>query len=122
VLNVPSSFQGIRASLRRSFTMDPIASAAFFEGCRQPTPFKRLVFSMAFFHAVVQERRAYGALGWNIPYAFDDSDLRLSLLQLRQSMDEGREVGASSATRSSVDVKFQWLKADGLLQFLNCTS
>ncbi len=70
---------------------------------------------MAFFHAVVQERRAYGALGWNIPYAFDDSDLRLSLLQLRQSMDEGREVRVISNPLQGVCYDFHCGKGVNLL-------
>lgn len=40
---------------------------------------KKLAFFLAFFHSVINERKKFGALGWNIPYEFTLSDYMVSL-------------------------------------------
>ena len=41
---------------------------------------KKLLFSLCFFNALINERKTYGILGWNIAYAFSPSDLEVSVV------------------------------------------
>ena len=49
------------------------------EMCSKETEFKSILFSLCYFHAVVAERRKFGAPGWNRIYPFNTGDLMISM-------------------------------------------
>jgi len=63
-------------------------SANYLDDCKKPAVWRKLVFGLSFFHAIVQERRKFGPLGWNILYEFNDSDLETSLTMLKLFLED----------------------------------
>ena len=77
--------KGIRANMLNTyFTLDE----DYFESCSKPAQLRKLHFGLAFFHALLQERRKFGPLGFNIPYEFTDSDLQICKTQVKMFLNE----------------------------------
>jgi dynein heavy chain len=81
--------RGIRANLKRTYQN---MTDQFLNDCKKVESWKKLVFGLSFFHAILQERRKFGPLGWNIRYDFGDSDLDTSTTMLKIFLDEQEEI------------------------------
>ena len=46
--------RGMRQNLLRSYKTEPLANEDFFQGCSKPREWKKLLFGLCFFHALVQ--------------------------------------------------------------------
>jgi len=82
---------GLKLNMRASFSK---ITEEQFDMCPH-FAFKPLSYVLAFFHAVVQERRKYGKVGWNVGYDFNESDFRVSMnlmdYYLTKTFDENQE-------------------------------
>ncbi|XP_060043693.1 dynein axonemal heavy chain 6 [Erinaceus europaeus] len=79
--------KGLRANIRRAFNeMTP----SFFEENILGKKWRQIIFGICFFHAIIQERKKFGPLGWNICYEFNDSDRECALLNLNLYCQEGK--------------------------------
>ena len=81
--------RGIRMNLKRSYNQ---LNEESFNSCTKYQEWKKLLFGLSFFHAILQERRKFGPLGWNIRYEFNDSDLETSITVLRNFLNEQEEI------------------------------
>ncbi|XP_069845209.1 dynein axonemal heavy chain 6 isoform X1 [Dipodomys merriami] len=79
--------KGLRANIRRAFTE---MTSSFFEENILGRKWRQIVFGICFFHAIIQERKKFGPLGWNICYEFNDSDRECALLNLNLYCQEGK--------------------------------
>ncbi|XP_025190774.1 dynein heavy chain 7, axonemal [Melanaphis sacchari] len=90
---------GLQANMLRSYQSYLVKDKNFFEGCPgKERIFTKLLYGITFFHAIVQERRKFGSIGWNIPYEFNESDYHISIQQLQMYINEFDEVPFDAIT------------------------
>jgi dynein heavy chain len=86
---------GIAQNIKRAFMN---FSDEPWERSSKPTEFRAVTFAMCFFHAVVVERKKFGAQGWNRVYPFNVGDLTTCIDVLGNYIDDRPEgaVGRSA--------------------------
>ena len=81
--------QGLKANLKKSYAaMDDKE----LNECKKPDIYKKLLFGLCFFHAIIQDRRKFGPIGWNIGYEFTFEDHVVCKKQLRLFLDEYADI------------------------------
>ena len=68
--------------------------------------FQRLLYGLCFFHGVLEERKHYGSVGWNVPYQFSSADLSVSAQQLRKLVGEGLEPPLEALTYLTAECNY----------------
>ncbi|XP_074525804.1 dynein axonemal heavy chain 10 [Halichoeres trimaculatus] len=83
---------GLKLNMRATYSK---ISQMTLSSCPHPV-FSSLVYVLAFFHAVVQERRKYGKIGWNVPYDFNESDFLVCMEILNTYLTKAHNQGDST--------------------------
>ncbi|XP_070535810.1 dynein axonemal heavy chain 6-like isoform X2 [Ptychodera flava] len=78
--------KGLRANTRRAFSE---FTKQYFEEHILGMNWRKMIFGLCFFHAIIQERKKFGPLGWNIKYEFNDSDRECALENLKMYCADG---------------------------------
>lgn len=87
ITNEPPS--GMMANLHKA--LDNFSQETL-EMCARETEFKAILFALCYFHAVVCERRKFGAQGWNRVYPFNTGDLTISVNVLYNYLEANPKV------------------------------
>lgn len=79
--------KGLKANMLRLYNL---ITEDEFERCDPAVKpkYKKLLFCLSWFHSLLLERRKFKALGWNIPYAFNDADFTICENILAMYLDE----------------------------------
>lgn len=78
---------GLKLNLRSTFFK---MQSEILQSC-QHDAFPPLIYVLAFFHAVILERRKYGKLGFNISYDFNESDFNVCIEILNTYLSRNEE-------------------------------
>ncbi|OEH74384.1 dynein heavy chain related protein [Cyclospora cayetanensis] len=81
--------KGLKANLQRLYSS---IDNRQLKATQKPSQFRKLLFAFCFFHAIVQERRRFGPIGWNIPYEFTQDDLVVCQRQLKIFLDVNEKI------------------------------
>ncbi|XP_015433748.1 PREDICTED: dynein beta chain, ciliary-like [Dufourea novaeangliae] len=87
ITNEPPS--GIQANIHKA--LDNFSQETL-ESCSKETEFKAILFALCYYHAVLAERRKFGAQGWNRSYPFNFGDLTISVSVLFNYLENSIKV------------------------------
>jgi len=83
IVNEPPA--GMKANLNQTYVT---MGQDFLDRSRNPMEWRKCLFGLCLFHAVVLERRKFGPLGFNISYGFTQGDCDVGKEQLKLLLDD----------------------------------
>ncbi|KAI8430872.1 hypothetical protein MSG28_001005 [Choristoneura fumiferana] len=72
--------KGLKANVKRALIE---MEEDFFENHHLGQDWRTMLFGICMFHAIIQERKKFGPLGWNITYEFNNSDRECAMMNLQ---------------------------------------
>mmetsp|Transcript_8605 Transcript_8605/g.16207 ORF Transcript_8605/g.16207 Transcript_8605/m.16207 type:complete len:872 (+) Transcript_8605:3-2618(+) len=82
--------QGLKANMLRSYNR---FNDVYLNSCQaKPEEWKMMLWSLSLFHAVIQDRRKFGPLGWNKTYDFTDGDLSVCIAQIKMFLETYQDI------------------------------
>lgn len=80
--------RGIKSNMLRMYN-----NMSEFQSCVLDKEFKRALYGLCWFHAILIERKKFKTLGWNVSYAFNDSDFGVCEDLIAQNMGKIKDDG-----------------------------
>jgi dynein heavy chain len=98
--------KGLKANLNRTFADLGEDQFEALTGTSKERAYKKLLFGLAFYNALILERRKFGAVGWNIPYGWMNSDLKTGIQQLKLYIEDQNEIPLETLNVIIADVTY----------------
>ncbi|XP_034941913.1 dynein heavy chain 6, axonemal [Chelonus insularis] len=94
--------KGLKANMKRMlFDLDE----DFFEQNDLGLQWRSMIYGICFFHAIIQERKKFGPLGWNISYEFTDNDRECCFKNLEMSCNN-KNIPWSALTYTTGEITY----------------
>ncbi|KAM6908918.1 dynein axonemal heavy chain 2 [Xenentodon cancila] len=81
--------KGLKANMRHLYQ---VVTETQFNRCSKPLLYRKLLYSLCFFHSILLERKKFRQMGWNIVYGFNNSDFEVSENLLCLYVDKYNEI------------------------------
>lgn len=93
--------KGIKANMLRLY-----GQKNEFTPVEKSREFRKAVFGLCFFHTILIERKKFQSLGWNVKYAFNDSDYSVCedilAIYMGQTNEEGKPIDESFDKKGAI--------------------
>jgi dynein heavy chain len=95
--------KGLRANMLATIQAMP---SERFDASNKPEVWRKVMFGLLLFNAVILERKKFGPLGWNIQYQFTDGDTDATLRQAELLVNDYEEVPYKVIAALTADVNY----------------